>query len=82
MTPSHATKPGRRYRYYITRPDQIDGSSAWRVSAFDLELLVCQRVAELLVDQQFLCQLVGDDDAEKSCTTLPGCHSLTGRSRF
>jgi len=36
MTPSHATKPGKRYRYYVTRPDLIDGSPAWRVSAFDL----------------------------------------------
>ena len=31
MTPSHATKPGRRYRYYITRPDQLDDAPAWRV---------------------------------------------------
>jgi site-specific DNA recombinase len=60
MTPSHATKPGKRYRYYVTRPDLIDGSPAWRVSAFDLEQLVCRRLAELLGDQQFLCRLVSD----------------------
>ena len=64
MTPSHATKPGRRYRYYITRTDLIDGSSAWRVSAHDLERLVCERLAELLCDQQGLCRLVGEGDAE------------------
>jgi site-specific DNA recombinase len=40
MTPSHATKPGRPYRYYITRPDQLDGTPTWRVSAHDLERLV------------------------------------------
>ena len=64
MTPSHATKPGKRYRYYVTRPDLIEASPAWRVSAFDLEQLVCQRIAELLCDQQFLCRLVPDAQAE------------------
>ena len=64
MTPSHATKPGKRYRYYVTRPDLIDGSPAWRVSAFDLEQLVCQRIAERLADQQFLCRLVPDTEAD------------------
>ncbi|MET0250605.1 MAG: hypothetical protein ABW203_00340, partial [Novosphingobium sp.] len=64
MTPNHATRPGLRYRYYVTRPDLIDGSPAWRVSAHDLEKLVCQRIAELLVDSQALCGLaknLGDD---------------------
>lgn len=64
MTPSHAPKRGKRYRYYVTRPDLIDGSPAWRVSAFDLEQLVCQRIAELLCDQQFLCQLAGNAEAD------------------
>ena len=64
MTPSHATKTGRRYRYYITRTDLIDGAPAWRVSAHDLERLVCERLAEVLCDQQGLCQLVGEGDAE------------------
>lgn len=64
MTPSHATKPGRRYRYYVTRPDLIDGSPAWRVSAHDLEQLVCQRIAELLCDQQVISRLVLDPEAE------------------
>jgi hypothetical protein len=48
MTPSHATKPGKRYRYYVTRPDQLDESPAWRVSAHDLERLVCERLSDLL----------------------------------
>ena len=64
MTPSHATRPGKRYRYYVTRPDLIDASPAWRVPAFDLEQLVCRRIAELLCDQQFLCRLAEDAQAE------------------
>ena len=59
MTPSHASKPGRRYRYYITRPDQLEDTPAWRVSAYDLENMVCDRLSILLTDQQFLCELAG-----------------------
>ena len=64
MTPSHATKVGRRYRYYVTRPDQLDESPAWRVSAHDLEKLICDRLSTMLADQQFLCDLAGDANAE------------------
>jgi hypothetical protein len=61
---NHATKPGRRYRYYITRPDQLDGMPSWRVSAHDLEGLVCTRLSEFLTDHQALCRLAGDASAE------------------
>jgi site-specific DNA recombinase len=66
MSPSHATKSRRRYRYYVTRSDQLDGSRAWRVSAHDLEQLVCTTVADKLRDGQFLMQMAGESiDAEK-----------------
>ncbi len=64
MTPTHAVKPGKRYRYYITRSDLIDGEPAWRVSAYDLEELVCGRIAEQLVDQQAMLDLILKDDAQ------------------
>jgi site-specific DNA recombinase len=57
MTPSHATKPGKRYRYYVTRSDQLDDAPAWRVSAHDLERLVCEQLSRHLGDQQMLCDL-------------------------
>lgn len=57
MTPSHATKCGRRYRYHVTRSDQLDDAPAWRVSADDLERLANGRLADLLTDQQYLCEL-------------------------
>ena len=62
MTPSHATKPGMRYRYYVTRPDLINGSPAWRVSAHDLEKLVCGQLATLLLDQQRIAALIAPAD--------------------
>lgn len=64
MTPSHATKPGRRYRYYITRPDQLNDAPAWRVSAYDLEQIICDQLSALLTDQQFVCDMVSDATAE------------------
>lgn len=54
MTPSHSLKGKVRYRYYSTRPELIDGSEAWRVSAHDVEALVCERLAALLEDLRSL----------------------------
>ena len=51
MAPSHTLKNKVRYRYYSTRADLIDGGPAWRVSAHDLETLVCERLARLFEDQ-------------------------------
>jgi len=65
MTPSHGTKRGKRYRYYVTRTDQLDGSRAWRVSAHDLEQLVCSRIAEKLTEQQFIASVLGEVGAEE-----------------
>jgi DNA invertase Pin-like site-specific DNA recombinase len=64
MTPSHATKPGRRYRYYVTRPDDLDDAPAWRVSAYDLEQLICDQLSVLLTDQHFVCDMAPEAPAE------------------
>lgn len=64
MTPSHATKPGRRYCYYVTRPDQSDGPPPWRVSASDVEKLVCDRLSDLLADRSTLCAFADKATAE------------------
>ena len=64
MTPSHATKARRRYRYYVTRPDQLDGTRAWRVSAHDLEQLACSSIAERLLDPQLMPELAAPDTIE------------------
>jgi hypothetical protein len=46
MTPSHASKgKAQRYRYYVTRPDQVLGNPAFRVSAHDLEQIVTEKLA-------------------------------------
>lgn len=54
MTPSHAQRGRKRYRYYVTRPDEVDMEPAWRVNAYDLERLVCEQLAQHLEAQRIL----------------------------
>jgi site-specific DNA recombinase len=61
MTPSHTTNGNRRYRYYVTRPEQVAGKAAWRVNAHDLEHLVCRTIVELLQDQRRLAAIPSSD---------------------
>ena len=70
MSPSHTTKSRKRYRYYITRTDQLDGTKAWRVSAHDLEQLVCNTLAEKLTERQFIVSVLGEVGAEKLQATI------------
>ena len=54
MTPTHATKKGRRYRYYVSRTlitdDQTEGSAALRIPAGEIEQAVTSRMRRWLVD--------------------------------
>jgi hypothetical protein len=56
MTPSHASKRGTRYRYYVSRSllsdKRSDASAGRRVPAGDIEELVVRRVREWLSDPQ------------------------------
>jgi site-specific DNA recombinase len=81
MTPTHAVKPGKRYRYYVTRQDQLDGEPAWRVSAHDIEKLVCDRVAGLLTDQQSMLELAANGDAQSARRMLAEADLVAARLR-
>jgi len=54
MTPTHAIKKGRRYRYYVSRPlitdDQTSGSAGLRVPAGEIEQAVSSRMRQWLAD--------------------------------
>lgn len=65
MTPNHAVKKGRRYRYYITAPDQLDAdSSAWRVPAHDVEAATVQLIQAMLADRKQIVSLIGSSKAD------------------
>ena len=70
MTPSHATKGTRRYRYYVTRPDRLDGSPAWSAPAHDLEMLVCGQVAGFLRQSSRVHDLIVANDDRATSTQL------------
>jgi hypothetical protein len=55
LTPSHAAKGGKRYRYYVSRSLITDpartSASSWRLPAVELERLVVRQIGEFLCDQ-------------------------------
>src|SRR5229473_2643201 len=54
LTPSHATKAGRRYRYYVSRPLVTETAKqhpgAWRIPATQLEHLIATEAAAMLAE--------------------------------
>ena len=48
MVPTHTQKGNRRFRYYATRTDLVDQSTAWRVKAQDLESIVISQLTATL----------------------------------
>jgi len=54
MTPTHATKKGRRFRYYVSRPlitnNQTDGSAGLRIPAGEIEQAITSRLRQWLLD--------------------------------
>lgn len=60
LTPSHAIKKGRRYRYYVSRRlltgtvAQVD--HGWRLPAHEIEAVVAQSVRQALTDQAMITE--------------------------
>jgi DNA invertase Pin-like site-specific DNA recombinase len=52
LSPTHATKNGRRYRYYVsrrlTKGAKADGPEPWRLPAMEIEKLVENRLIQFL----------------------------------
>lgn len=61
LTPSHAAKGGKRYRYYVSRGLITDpgrtSEPSWRLPAVELERLVVGQIGEFLCDQSRLWAL-------------------------
>jgi DNA invertase Pin-like site-specific DNA recombinase len=62
MTPTHATREGRRYRYYVSGPlittDQTDRSARLRIPAGEIEQAVTNRLRQWLVDPGSVYQAI------------------------
>lgn len=59
MTPSSVQGKACHYRYYVTRPEEIGSSPAWRVGANDLEGIVCRFLARQIGKARFAQELLG-----------------------
>jgi len=78
LTPSHAVKGGRRYRYYISNvlirePDNTNGI---RLSAPEIEAAVCQIVHGVMRDPQQTVSLIAAPDPSPS-----GIEAFVGRAK-
>ncbi len=83
MSPSHATKGSKRYRYYITHSEAgiDDAHPAWRVSAYDLERIVVERLRAFLADGAAVHASIRDAAAEPrrvQSATAAAAHAATG----
>lgn len=68
MTPSHANKGPKRYRYYVTHEAHVTKvQPAWRVAAHDLERVVVERLVQHL-DDPSTC-ISGTTDESSSAVT-------------
>jgi len=70
MTPTHAVKKGRRYRYYVstqlisgTRSDHAKG---WRIPAGDIEVLVLDRLRAFLASERDIGEALSRFDLDAS----------------
>ena len=65
MSPTHANKQGKRYRYYVTHGQQrLDRTQpVWRVPAHDLEYMVLGRLQRFLADDSAVHTATAMQDA-------------------
>ncbi len=74
MTPTHAVKKGRRYRYYVstqlisgTRSDHAKG---WRIPAGDIEVLVLDRLCAFFASERDLGDTLSRFNLDASAVRL------------
>lgn len=80
LTPSHASKAGRRYRYYVSRP-LVTGTvaaapRAWRIPAAEIEDLVASEAAAMLVEPAPIAAVL---ETAGLPPQKPACHLGQGR---
>ena len=85
LTPSHAVKKGRRYRYYVSHHLITEGKRAerkgWRIPAADLEGLVLTRFKGWLGDAAAVSEIVENDlhDPSAHAALITSAKAITKR---
>lgn len=86
MSPTHANRNGKRYRYYYARlrAGEGDGSDRMRVPAGEIEKLVCDRLGAFFENEGELGTSIGSRNAETIADGLKVgrqiANSLTGNA--
>jgi hypothetical protein len=72
MTPSHAVKSGKRYRYYVTHAAELRTGEpqAWRMPAADVEAAVTDRLVRYFRDCREVASLAGPTSPAATLRTL------------
>ena len=72
MTPSHAVKKGKRYRYYVTHTAELrpGAPDAWRMPAVDVESAVVTRLIAYFRDYREIATLAGNNASAGDIRTL------------
>lgn len=70
MSPSHAVRSGKRYRYYITHGDRAGQLAATRVPAHDLEQVVLGQLDAFLSDAGRVLELASEADSATDAGAL------------
>jgi site-specific DNA recombinase len=78
LCPTHASKGGKRYRYYVSKRliHDADKNEGWRLAAEHLEGCVIRIISKLLTDQRRLSALVLNQDAELGALKSILAHAL------
>jgi site-specific DNA recombinase len=83
LTPSHATKAGRRYRYYVSQPllteTAAQSPGGWRIPASQLEDLIASEAAAMLADPAEIATVLERAGLEPE--KLPGALAIAERLR-
>jgi site-specific DNA recombinase len=79
-TRCHTVRKGKRYRYYVTHPDEVvDNIPAWRLPAYDIEKRVIGALVDFLQDHRAIRKLVGTSDASQLSLALSRCQDAAVR---
>ena len=84
LTPTHATRRGRRYRYYISASlvrggRAADATNGIRVPAGDLERLILDTLAEKLRDPVWITEAFTTTSAAETAQLVDAAARLAGR---
>jgi DNA invertase Pin-like site-specific DNA recombinase len=82
LTPSHANKKGKRYRYYVSAPLIRGDKNARgiRIPAPDLERLVARSIADRLADASWVKPTLGQNlDVDQTRQLISAAEDISGR---